>query len=135
MALKRTYAVTEKRSYPSLNYQPFDDWVLDTPRIEAVFAPSWKNQRCSVTTIAAAAPDPVSAGATFLKPEMFWHGHQAQMPGGGEMLLIETNTPKPTSGGPFYWTTQARTAFSCLSSIQNRSGEGFLQTAGDFRFG
>jgi RHS repeat-associated protein len=126
VALKRSYTVSDKRSYQSLNFQPFADWVLDTPRIEAVFAPSWKNQRCSVTTIAAASPDPVSLGATFLFPEMFWHGNQAQMPGGGEMLLIGANTPKPSSGGPYYWTTQARTAFSCLSTIENGSGEGFL---------
>jgi YD repeat-containing protein len=79
-----------------------------------------------VSTLAAASPDVFTAGVTTVFPEMFWHGYQAHMPGGGELLVIGASTPKPTSGGPYFWTTQARSAFSCLSTIKNGSGEGFL---------
>jgi len=120
--------------------QPFADWTLDIPRVGGVFARlltgnvlgpqglvinpgttySWSDQRCSGLRV------PPIIGEFF--PMEYWNGLQANMPGGGEMLAPTANLPAPNNGLPQRWVTTSRTSFSCLPSIKNASGEGFLAT-------
>ncbi|WP_372382523.1 RHS repeat domain-containing protein [Xanthomonas sp. NCPPB 1068] len=128
---------------PPIDDQPFADWVLDIPRISGVFAQKltgsvlgpqgmvinpgtiyrWSDQRCSGQRV----PPWIGEFA----PMDYWYGLQAEMPGGGELLTPTSGLPAPTSGGGFRWITSSRTWFSCLPSIKNTSGEGFLAITAD----
>lgn len=127
VALTRTYAVGKK----SLEYpkdMPMADWDLDLPSLSGVFATTWHDQRCSG---AAKPPNvPVPGGNSYTASD-YWHGNQADMPYGGEMLLAGSSTQRPGTGGPYYWMTPGFTYFSCLPTIGNGSGEGFLAIAPD----
>lgn len=123
--------------------QPFADWTLDIPRVSGVFAHkltgnvlgpegliinpgtlySWVDQRCSGLRV----PPYVGEFA----PMEYWYGLQADMPGGGEMLAPTAGLPAPNNGITYRWMTSSRTWFSCLPSIKNASGEGFLAVGAD----
>jgi hypothetical protein len=53
------------------------------------------------------------------------------MPGGGRMLRVVSGNVMPSTGGPYLWMTSGNTYFSCLSSIKNGTGEGFLAITAD----
>ncbi|MCF7221521.1 fibronectin type III domain-containing protein [Marilutibacter chinensis] len=106
---------------------PFADWDLDVPRISGVFATTWHDQRCSGAT----QPPAVKVSDKYFQPHEYWQGNQASLPGGGEMLIGSASTTRPATGGPWRWTTDGQTWFSCLSAIQNGSGEGFLAITAD----
>lgn len=129
VALGRKYAVVSRKG--NNHQQPFGDWEIDTPHLSGVFAPDWPDQRCSVTTLAEARPPAISSGETHFNAEDYWQGNQASLPGGGEMLLADQGAPQPGTGGPYHWLTSGRTYFSCLDSIRNGSGEGFLAITAD----
>ncbi len=126
LALKRTYSAVAHSGDEAFD-NPLADWELDVPRISGVFAPTWSNQRCTST----AAPSTVFAGSTAYNGFEYWQGNRADMPGGGELLVADQTTPKPTSGGPYVWVTSGLTYFSCLPAIKNGTGEGFLAITSD----
>jgi YD repeat-containing protein len=131
VALSRTYAVAN-RGPEKIADQPFADWELDTPRISGVFAPNWPEKRCSVTSASAARPPVITGpGDSHFDPEDYWQGNQASLPGGGEMLVADQGAPRPSTGGPYYWLTSGFTYFSCLDSLKNGTGEGFLAITAD----
>lgn len=123
---------------PPFEDQPFADWTLEVPHVSGVFAHmltgpvlgpqgiiinpgtvySWANQRCSGQRV----PSYVGEFA----PMEYWYGLQASMPGGGEMLAPTAGLPAPNDGTAYRWVTTSRTWFSCLPSIKNAGGEGFL---------
>ncbi|AWV08083.1 wall associated protein [Lysobacter maris] len=105
----------------------FADWDLDVPKISGVFATTWHDQRCS----GAAQPPAVQVSDKYFQPNDYWQGHNASLPGGGEMLIGSASTTRPANGGPWRWTTDGQTWFSCLATIKNGSGEGFLATTAD----
>ncbi len=120
------------------NDQPFGDWTLDIPRVGGVFAHmlngsvrgpngilinpgtmyGWSDQRCSGLRV----PPYIGEFA----PAEYWYGLQADMPGGGELLAPTTGLQMPTDGPTYRWVTTSRTWFSCLPTIKNAGGEGFL---------
>lgn len=142
VTLSRTLAVSgRQRGYaPS---ESFGDWELDVPRISGVYAKEWINssgtaQRCSVASAGAAMPPSLwlyqpGVPPTYFAPEDYWHGLQMSLPGGGggELLYVRAGVTKPSTGGPYYWLTSNFTYFSCLSTIKNGSGEGFLAITPD----
>lgn len=95
----------------------FADWDIDIPNVSGVFAPTWHDSRCS-----QAAPPTVQLRVT---ADEYWAGNHADLPGGGEMLR-DSSRPTPSAGGPYLWITEGNTYFSCLSSIANGTGQGFL---------
>ncbi|HEY0659730.1 MAG TPA: RHS repeat-associated core domain-containing protein [Lysobacter sp.] len=130
VAFTRTFTVSNRKGV--INDGPMADWELDTPHLSGVFASSWPDNRCSVTTVSAARPPVVYAGSTPFLPEDYWHGNQASMPGGGEMLLVNASASKPTTGGPYYWMTSGQTYFSCLDTLEGGgTGQGFLAITAD----
>lgn len=122
VAVTRKFTVTNREGYSEHSY-PFADWELDIPHVSGVFAPSWHDDRCD------RAKPPSALGV--VPADEFWAGNHADMPGGGEMLWVTTTWPKPSTGGPYKWVTAGNTYFSCLSSIANGTGQGFLAIAGD----
>ncbi len=122
----RSLKVTNRGVYFQ-NDLPFADWDLDIPRISGVFASTWHDARCTGN----GQPPTILMGGKYFGPNDYWHGNHADMPGGGELLAVNSATPKPTSGGPYRWVTAGRTYFSCLTSLQTGPGEGFLAITSD----
>ena len=133
----------------------FGDWDLDIPHISAVMtqANGWvidsttPLNRCSVigqnnaanTAAATGAPGFAEAerpGFSILTFEAaaYWHGYNLHLPGGDQSLLLAslTNNERPSTGGPYHWTTNKDWWVSCLSSTANNAGgEGFLAIGPD----
>jgi hypothetical protein len=109
------------------------DWDLNVPHLGGVFAsavsgvshPSynWPGQRCSGPRM-----PPIADSAYW--PIEYWHGLHANLPEGGELLEPASGVLMP-SGGPYRWVTSGNTWFSCLSTVRNGAGEGFLAITPD----
>lgn len=121
--IRRRLTISDRASYGTSHDFAFGDWDIDIPSVSGVFATTWHNNRCT-----QAAPPTIGGRVTSAE---YWAGNQANLPGGGEMLQADITRPKPTTGGPYLWLTKGDTYFSCLSTIQNGSGEGFLAIAKD----
>ncbi|WAW97476.1 RHS repeat protein [Xanthomonas citri pv. malvacearum] len=130
VALARTFQVDVRTDVPYHDL-PFADWDLDVPRLSGSFASDWPDARCAVPSVEAAAPPTVQVGDKYFYAPDYWHGLRADMPGGGEMLVLGQDGARPASGGPYYWTTAYRTVFACLGALKNGSGQGFLATTAD----
>lgn len=122
VSVTRKFTVTNREQYGGYAYS-FADWELDIPRLSGVFAPAWHDNRCDVAT----PPNPTSG----VPVDEVWSGNHADMPGGGEMLLVASTWPKPSAGGPYKWVTAGNTYFSCLPTINNGTGQGFLAVTSD----
>lgn len=146
VAVTRTFSVKSKAGFPdpdrTIDDGHFGDWEMDLPNISGTYATAtgWANGRsdrallrCSVANTTEAASPNVTVGTSSFRSHMIWHGNRINIPGRGSaaMLVANANTPRPTTGGPFYWATSDWTAVSCLPSIQNSTGEGFLAITAD----
>lgn len=122
VALTRTFAVG---AYPIgvPMSGSFGDWEIDLPRIEGTYGSTWASTRCS-------QPDPglvvVPGGASYTSAE-YWQGLQAQMPGGGELLVADTGSPRPSGSTQWSFVTSEFTYVRCISlpAGSNTTGEGF----------
>lgn len=127
-------------------------WVLDIPHIHGVFdrrtgwvvrdreyqgpdfPDSWRGstQRCSVADYTPpTVPDNVSSGPTKTPsygPTDYWAGNTINIPGMGEELLqtLSGSHSRPNDGLAYYGGTKSNWKVSCLPSIRNGAGEGFL---------
>ncbi|MGH8084027.1 MAG: hypothetical protein ACREPV_01950 [Lysobacter sp.] len=141
VAFTRTFTVRGRKGSHLNNDFPLADWEIDLPTISGVFAPDWVSglldapgQRCSVTTPMAGRPPALWVDDHRFASKDYWQGHQLSLPsGGGELLLLDANRPRPSTGGPYFWITADQTRLACLPSIKNWSGggEGFLAVAPD----
>jgi YD repeat-containing protein len=133
VALGRSFSV-DNRAEQSNNLS-FAEWDIEVPKISGNFAPDWlqsgsgpPGNRCSIVSPGAAvAPMPYTYGQA--TPSDVWNGITLSIPGvaSDELLLIDTSSPRPSSGGPYYWTVgNGQTVASCLATIKNGTGEGFL---------
>lgn len=106
----------------------FGDWDIDLPRIEGIYGSTWSSTRCS-------QPKPGTAigGSAGFSADEYWQGLQAQMPGGGELLVADTATPKPTNGKTYAFVTAGLTYVRCidLPATSNATGEGFEALTAD----
>jgi RHS repeat-associated protein len=65
------------------------------------------------------------------RPSHYWNGRHANMPYGGEIMWPNENHAKPNQGGPYLWATKEGAYFSCLSTLKNAAGEGYLAITPD----
>lgn len=137
VALTRTLSIFNRKGHALNSSGPdgaFADWDFDTPHISGVFASTWADNRCTSSAPPPTLQQVVNHKVTYFYAEDYWHGNHANMPGGGELLWAADGTttwPRPSSGGPYNWSTSSQTHFSCLPSIRNGSGEGFLAVTAD----
>ncbi|MCH6484868.1 RHS repeat protein [Pseudoxanthomonas sp. LH2527] len=140
VAVSRSFTAENRRG--RLNDAPFADWEIELPRIEGVYAaatgwvsgsPYTPQQRCSVTTTNPAMPPGQTIDTVSFHALDYWQGPRLAIPGGssGDLMLVRAGVPQPATGGPYYWTTSDRAHVSCLPTIQNGSGEGFLAITPD----
>ncbi|WP_132985018.1 hypothetical protein [Luteimonas terricola] len=128
----RTYSV--QNQYERRTDLMLADWDIDVPSISAVFGPNWESRvpgnpgrRCSAPAHQLTPPTPVW-DINFWD---FWQGNNLNIPGGGELLQVRNGAVMPTSGGPYYWMTTGQVYVSCLETIKNGTGEGFLAITPD----
>jgi RHS repeat-associated protein len=129
VAIRRSFSVG---SFPvgTLVDLPFSDWELDVPRITAVRGNDWPDNRCDYT----GPQGTIFSGSTPYTADDYWQGMHAEMPGGGEILVADNaSVPKPDAqpGIVHRWLTPAFTYFSCLPSVENGTGQGFLAITAD----
>jgi YD repeat-containing protein len=137
VSLTRTLSISDKTNWPIYDL-PMADWDLDLPNITGTFSQQFGwTERCSPRASTGAAPTPpgvtVTGGTSYPSNE-FWTGHNASMPNGagGELLWVTNpNTPKPATGGTYYWMTNTYTYFSCIPSKNESGREGFLAVTAD----
>lgn len=132
VAFSRTYSVFNRKDYSS--DRALADWDIQVPNLNAVFATEWlttgatPSARCSSF---AGPPPPVPA--FHFSASDYWQGINLDIPGvaSGELLATLPTTTKPGDGANYYWMTSSQVHVSCLSTIKNGTGEGFLAIAPD----
>lgn len=137
VAFSRKYSVYNRWQYPSPDFA-LGDWDLDVPNISGIFAPNWTigtplindadGRRCSLDGM------PTRSTIGDYSPQDFWHGNTLSIPGvvNSELLSLRQTDPMPSTGTTYRWTTSDRVVrVSCLSSVQNTTGEGFLAITAD----
>ncbi len=153
VAVGRTYAIEAGRqeakagTTASTRVRLFGDWDLDIPYISGVYSnqQGWDIdsttplKRCSVLSEtrsdgspAIGTPRPYPVAFPQWYPTEFWSGTDMHLPGGGSQTLLMANVsgvPKPTTGGPYHWTSKDDWWFSCLDQTINGGtigGEAFV---------
>jgi YD repeat-containing protein len=127
--LTRTYEMTSRKQY--LPEAMLADWQIKVPNISGMFAPNWANAEglSDLTRCSNFDGPPVP---NHFEVESFWSGLQVQMPGGGgELMRTLPATARPQDGNSYPWTTSGQVFFSCLGSVGNTTGEGFLAITPD----
>lgn len=126
VALTRTYRVQDWRHRQADGMM--QDWDLDVPSLSAVHAGPWVDRDGGVNRCSNPGPPPSPQQYPGLHAIDFWQGAQLNLPGvsSGELLTPLAGSPQPSTGGPYYWMTNDQVHFSCLSTIQNGTGQGFL---------
>lgn len=130
--LARTYQIKDSRNQ---GYDLFSDWELDVPYVSGIFAReyqgdagyslhTWSGARCS------GSRSPPYIALLFPALE-YWNGLSTNIPNGGPLLEPAPTTPKPTAGESFPWVTPQFTWLSCLPTVGNSAGEGFLAISPD----
>lgn len=117
----------------------FGNWALDVPYMRGVFdeRTGWISsmpngqQRCSVSgEFALAPPGRPSLLTTYtsFEPSQYWSGNQINIPGLGEepLLYLPATQSRPGDGRTYHGTTRSNWRVSCLPSVLNGAGEGFL---------
>jgi RHS repeat-associated protein len=133
VGISRSYSVQNR--YETVTDQMMADWDIDAPSISGSFASNWQSRvpgdpgrRCSAPAHQASPPSPVWD----INVWDFWQGNTLNVPGaGGELLQVRPGAYLPSTGGPYYWMTTSQTYVSCLPTIKNTTGEGFLAITPD----
>jgi RHS repeat-associated core domain len=138
VSLSRSYSVQNRYGGPTsppVTDFMLADWDVDMPSISGSFASNWESRvpgnpgrRCSAPAHQASPPSPVWD----INVWDFWQGNTLNVPGaGGELLQVRPGAYLPSTGGPYYWMTTGQTYVSCLPTIKNTTGEGFLAITPD----
>jgi YD repeat-containing protein len=137
------------REIMELKLHAFGDWDIDVPHISTTMTQGagWivdsttPAKRCSVVgqvnaqgAAANGAPPTLGTSTHPFEADAYWSGYTLHTTGGDQTLLLASipNAERPSSGGPFHWTTNQNWWISCLPSIANAGGgEGYLAWAPD----
>src|SRR5690554_6143467 len=134
VAFTRTLSVVDRTGKD--RDAPLGDWEIDLPNISGVFAPNWVSgsptapgSRCSGPPM----PPTVNIGEHYFLAHDYWQGIHLSIPGasGGELLQTVAGAPAPTGMTSTWVTGDGGTHLSCLTSIKNGTGEGFLAITSD----
>ena len=143
-------AVGRHRAYGTIQaYQAtglFGDWDLEIPHLHTIATqpePNWYGgrdktnfNRCSQFQDPPFTYAYVAAGSLSYSSNAFWDGYHLYVPGSGDQTLLKRNPASsifPTDGtvATYPIVTKNHWQVSCLPSLENGSGEGFLARATD----
>ena len=131
VAVSRSYEVQSRKVAGEFM---FGDWDVELPNLSGTFATNWVVDNTSPSTRCSnVGSGPPTASASSIGGDLsvadFWRGVSISVPGvaGGEILMTDPGTTKPTDGPTYKWVTaDGMVHLSCLASIKNGTGEGFL---------
>ena len=125
----------------------FGDWDLEIPRLHTLATqgePNWYGggsktnfNRCSQANYPPLTSISVGNGQTMTYSyPSYWDGYQLYVPGSGDQMMLVRNpayTSHPSDGTPSTYpiVTKNNWQFSCLPSLDNGPGEGFLARSPD----
>jgi len=124
----------------------FGDWDLDIPHLHTVAAqnePNWYGagsetnfNRCSQFAAPPATYAYVAGGSLAYFSNSFWNSYHLYVPGSGDQTLLKRapeNTIVPSDGSTSTYpvVTKNHWQVSCLPSLDNGAGEGFLARSPD----
>ena len=125
VSLTRRLSVTDRYTYDGHD-EPVGDWDLDIPRISGNYAPVWADTRCS-------SPKPAPPAVGEFQVSDFWHGLDANMPGGGELIKADKGVAKPPEdvNTTYPLMTSAFTYVRCLTDTNAPGGDAVLNSTGE----
>ena len=140
VALRRTFVIQDHRgAVAGITLHGFGDWDLDVPYIFGTFttqngwtlSPNGATDRCSDNNAThwpyTVVPIPTGTGTAPVQD--VWHGNVLHIPGVGDQDLLantQPNSPAYASAGTYKWVTTGNWRLSCIASVTNMSGEGFV---------
>ncbi len=122
------------------------DWDLALPQISGTFGHfGWVTSsrgvnRCSGYSVPPSYSEPGPGVTVSYNAQDYWQGNMLDVPGYGSQELLQRATDfqlKPEGGADYPLVTRGLWAVTCLNSLKNAPGEGFLAVAPDgtqFRF-
>lgn len=131
VAFSRSYAVRNRKD--TATDEMLADWSVDLPSISGIFTTDWiapggsPGSRCTNTSLPPLPPN------GYLYSD-YWQGLDISFPGGGsdDLQAAMAGILTPSSGGPYPWVAENGTVrISCLPTIKNGTGEGFLAVMPD----
>ncbi|HEY2346995.1 MAG TPA: RHS repeat-associated core domain-containing protein [Xanthomonadaceae bacterium] len=136
--LRRRFEVSDRRQAGG-HLGGFGEWDLDIPYIEGVFSQQygWLVNTQNLTDRCSNPAEPYTGApgsSGWVSPDIIWDGYQMHMPGKAyEDLLVSSQPqlPSVSDGKSYPWITKDFTRLTCLSSVQNGSGEGFEAVSPD----
>ena len=120
------------QGFRARHFKAFGDWSLDIPSLSMKVSreDGWQDNRCN----GPSEPEDVIVQGKLYMPWDFWNGLKLSIPGQGTQTVLDyPNGPIP---GPAHVTGIRKTTtdywkITCLTSIQNGSGEGFVAESPD----
>ncbi len=129
----------------------FGDWDLDVPRITAemsqddgwIIDTTTPTKRCEVVgKMRGSAPTWAATGAPAVvqgtrgwnfTADKYWNGYMLHVDGAEQSMLAATltNPQRPSTGGPYEWTTNQNWWISCIPTLNESAGQGFLARSPD----
>lgn len=130
VAFARDYSVINRKDYWGITDKMLSDWDVSVPNISGVFATDWKSNDGAENRCSDTRGPPQYYGDSVHE---YFFGLQLEIPGvgGGQLLVTDPDTNRPTDGKTYYWMTNGQIHLSCLPTIKNGTGEGFLAVASD----
>lgn len=126
--LTRDYRVFNRRYYGNVGI--LADWELRAPNISGVFAPEWLGRNSASPLLRCSEPG--AYPVEHFNRNDWWTGLTLTLPSGSEPVLnVRDGVTKPRTGGPYTMVTNSQVYISCLGSIKNGTGQGFLAVTAD----
>src|SRR5690348_6799690 len=139
VAVSRQLVIQDRRQQPADGdgLPGFGDWNLDVPYIDGTFTaqngwtlyPSGATDRCSDNTHWPDTQEPIPGGPGYAPYEEVWDGSSLHIPGEGDQVLLantQSKSPAHASAGTYKWVTSGNWKLSCIGSVTNMTGEGFV---------
>ncbi|MDE2628029.1 MAG: hypothetical protein KGL99_12825, partial [Burkholderiales bacterium] len=138
--------LTTASNQPGLVGGLFGDWDLDVPHLETAAGAEWygfdpatsayDQKRCSHMALPPTIQGFSGGSPAYVQSSSWWGGYHIVIPGSGTQTLLGrysfvTPVISPTDGGTYPVLTKANWQLSCLDSLSNDTGEGFVAHAPD----
>ncbi|HEY3520751.1 MAG TPA: hypothetical protein VGK80_06895, partial [Rhodanobacteraceae bacterium] len=141
VALSRRLAIVDQYKMPvdGDGLHGFGDWDFDVPYIDGTFTQQngWtlysqtpgSTARCSDNTDWPYTAVTIPGGLGFAPYQEIWNGNHLHIPGQGDQELLantQSKSPAYASRSTYKWVTTGNWKLSCIGSVANMAGEGFV---------
>lgn len=133
VAFEREYSLRDRRWQQSVGM--LADWDVSLPRLSGTFNPDWVVQESHTQPTTSARCSTAGKPSTWFPFEHddFWSGVDLSLLGEGKGSILRVANPVVLQDGASYpWITgDGKVRLTCLPTIKNGTGEGFLAITPD----